>query len=235
MTSAAAPRFAIYFVPAPETALYRFGAAMLGYDCYSGEPVERPRDIGPSETDWATLTAEPRTYGFHATLKAPFRLSGDADVADLLASMQAFAASVPAAPVLTPALELIGGFVAIVPQGPAPALERLAADCVTAFDRFRAPLTPEERDRRMAAGLSARQVQNLERWGYPYVLEEFRFHMTLTGRVAADRRARVHACLREAFACACGAAPIMIDRIALVCQNGHSAPFRVVGNAGIGH
>lgn len=234
MSSANGARFAIYFVPAPETALNRFGAAVLGYDCYSGEPAERPRDIGPSETDWATFTAEPRIYGFHATLKAPFFLNDGGDSASLLESVQAFAASVPTAPVFTPMVELISGFVAIVPQAPSPALERLAANCVTAFDRFRAPLTTEERERRMASGLSARQVRNLERWGYPYVFEEFRFHMTLTGHIAADQRCAIQACLREAFAKACGPLPIAIDRLALVRQEHAGTPFRVVGHAPIG-
>jgi putative phosphonate metabolism protein len=235
MTSADGARFAVYFVPAPQTPLYRFGISVLGYDCYSGEPVERSRDIGLAETDWAALTAEPRTYGFHATLKAPFRLRGDSSPDDLLKAMQAFTASVPEAPTLAPTVELIGGFVAIVPQGSATALERLAADCVTAFERFRAPLTAEERQRRLAAGLSARLLQNLERWGYPYVLEEFRFHMTLTGSIAAERRAAIRACLRDAFARACGAAPIVVDRLALVCQEGRNTPFRVIGQAPIGH
>src|SRR5450755_1194834 len=61
-TVADGPRFAIYFVPAANTALYRFGAAVLGYDCYTGEPAARPRDGGLTEAEWAGLTAEPRTY-----------------------------------------------------------------------------------------------------------------------------------------------------------------------------
>jgi putative phosphonate metabolism protein len=228
------PRFAIYFVPAPETALYRFGTAVLGYDCYSGLPIERLLAGDASAPDWATLTAEPRTYGFHATLKAPFRLNRDADAAHLLARLRALAASIPAAPTFIPAVELISGFVAIIPQIPSPATDRLAADCVTAFERFRAPLTTAERERRMATGLNASQARNLEQWGYPYVFEEFRFHMTLTGRVTAEQRTAIHAYLREAFARDCGPAPIAIDRLVLVCQESGDASFRVVGHAPIG-
>ena len=87
-------------------------------------------------------------------------------------------------------MELIGGFVAIVPATPSPGLDELAADCVTGFERFRLPMTAQERSRRLAAGLSQHQTANLERWGYPYVFEEFRFHMTLTdasGRIGARR------------------------------------------------
>jgi len=40
--------------------------------------------------------------------------------------------------------------------------------------------------RRRAAGLTQRQDTLLLRWGYPYVMEEFRFHLTLTGKLDAD-------------------------------------------------
>ena len=225
LTAPTGPRFAIYFVPAADSALYRFGAAVLGYDCYTGEAVARSQ---AGETDWAALTAEPRRYGFHATLKAPFRLRGEYGEADLIAQMRALAASVVESPRLEPTVDLIAGFVAIVPQAHSPALDRLAADCVTRFDRFRAPMTADETARRTAAGLSDAQAANLERWGYPYVLDEFRFHMTLTGRIAADRRAAIHSHLRQAFAQACGSHPIVLDRLALVRQDHPDAPFRVV-------
>jgi len=231
MTLVAGPRFAIYFVPAADAALYRFGAAVLGYDCYTGAPVARLRDVGLGETEWAALTAEPRTYGFHATLKAPFFLRPEFDPGDLLADIRTLAAAIPAIPALEPAVELIGGFVAIVPQVASPALERLAADCVTAFDRFRLPMTQAERDRRAAGGLNRCQTENLDRWGYPYVFEEFRFHMTLTGRIGSDRRLAIHALLQEAFARHCGLAPVGIDRLALVRQEHAKSPFRVIGHA----
>jgi putative phosphonate metabolism protein len=227
----AGPRFAIYFVPAAGTALYRFGAAVLGYDCYTGEDVARLPDVALTEAEWATLTAEPRTYGFHATLKAPFRLRDEFGHEDVLAEVKTLAASISTVPMLEPAVELIGGFVAIVPRSPSPALERLAASCVTDFERFRLPMTAQERSRRLAAGLSLHQAANLDRWGYPYVFEEFRFHMTLTGRIGSDRRLAIRALLQDKFARACGHGPIRLDRLALVRQDHPNAPFRVIGHA----
>ena len=97
---AAEPRFAIYFVPAADSALYRFGAAVLGYDCYTGAPVARLGEAGLSEAEWAALTAEPRTYGFHATLKAPFRLRDEFDQDALLAQLETLAASITTIPTL---------------------------------------------------------------------------------------------------------------------------------------
>jgi putative phosphonate metabolism protein len=228
------PRFAIYFVPRPSTALYRFGTAVLGYDCYTGEQITRLRDAGPSAAEWAALTAEPRTYGFHATLKAPFFLRAEFDPDDLLADIRTLATAISTVPTLEPAVELIAGFVAIVPRHASPALERLAADCVTTFDRFRLPMTPEERGKRAAAGLSQSQTANLDRWGYPYVFEEFRFHMTLTGRIGRDRRAAIHTLLQDAFLRNCGSEPIRLDRLALVRQDQPKAPFRVIGHVPVG-
>jgi putative phosphonate metabolism protein len=228
------PRFAIYFVPAADTAFYRFGAAVLGYDCYTGEPVARLRHVALTEAEWAALTAEPRTYGFHATLKAPFRLRDEFDPADLLPDLRMLAASIAAIPMLEPVVGLIGGFVAVVPATASPALGRLAADCVTAFERFRLPMTEQERSRRLAAGLSRQQTANLDRFGYPYVFEEFRFHMTLTGRVEPDRRAAIHALLQDEFARACGKEPVRLDRLALARQDRPGAAFRVIGQATLG-
>jgi putative phosphonate metabolism protein len=221
-------RFAIYFVPAPESALYRFGAAVLGYDCYSGQAIARPPDLGLSAADWEDLTREPRTYGFHATLKAPFWLAGAFDQAELIKEVRGLAASLSPAPPIEPLVGEIAGFIAIVPRAASLALEKLAARCVTALDRLRLPLTPQERERRLAGGLSDRQIALLDSFGYPYVLEEFRFHMTLTGRIASDRRAVVHALLRDAFARAVGSEPMPIDRLAVLRQDHPQARFRVI-------
>jgi hypothetical protein len=225
---ASAPRFAIYFVPAPETALYRFGAAILGHDCYTGERVAHPGDLGWSEAEWEALTREPRTYGFHATLKAPFRLGPEVELADLIAEVRSLAASARPIPKIEPMVGLIAGFAAIVPRMASPGLAELAADCVTALDRFRLPMKPQERERRLTGGLNATQVAYLDRFGYPYVLDEFRFHMTLTGRIADERRSAVHALLRNAHERSVGPGPIAIDRLVVLRQDDPAARFRVV-------
>lgn len=238
MTDLTAPRYAIYFVPAPDTELYRFGAAVLGYDAYTGASLAHPPDLASSFMPWSALTAEPRTYGFHATLKAPFRLRPGCELAELREELRSFATACATAPAVDPMVGLIAGFVAIVERSPSSSLARLAADCaadcVTAFDRFRSPLTAQERNKRLAAGLEPRQIDYLERWGYPYVLDQFRFHMTLTASLAPDRRAAVHAHLADAFTRRLGPAPIRIDRLAL-CQQAHpSACFQVLDSVPIG-
>jgi Protein of unknown function (DUF1045) len=222
-------RYAIYFVPGAGCDLYRFGASVLGYDCYTGKDL--PQHGGFDAPDWAELAREPRRYGFHATLKAPFHLLPSATEADLVAELRRFAA-VPRTPAtIEPVIRPIGQFVAIVAAEPCPEVDRLAADCVMAFDRFRWPPTPEERRKRLASGLSARQIENIDRWGYPFVFDEFRFHMTLTGPVAADRRGAIIARLQAHFDEINGHRAIVIARLALVRQDDPSAPFRVVCEA----
>jgi putative phosphonate metabolism protein len=224
------PRYAVYFVPAVQSALYRFGSALLGYDCYTGNEIAFPDVLPLPAPAWRELTQEPRRYGFHATLKAPFRLADGADEAGLVEAFHAFCGA-EAAAVFTPVVAVIEGFIAIVPSGNEPSVDRLAAACVTAFDRFRAPLDAHDRERRLAAGLSERQVQNLERWGYPYVFEDFRLHLTLTGRLPAERQAIVLPFLREQFAAAQGPEAVRIDAIALLRQDNAETRFSVLSRA----
>jgi hypothetical protein len=227
------PRYAIYFVPAADSALYRFGAAMLGYDCYTGNDVDFPGSLPMKTGAWRDLTGEPRRYGFHATLKAPFHLARDADEPALIDALPAFCRSVESVPAFVPIVASLAGFIAIVPAAADPAIDRLAADCVTAFDRFRVPISAQDRDRRVV-GLTERQAGNLDRWGYPFVFDDFRLHLTLSGRLGADRHAVVLAYLRDRFAAVWGARPVQVDRIALLRQDRPNGRFLVIRHAAIG-
>ena len=224
-------RYAIYFVAAADSDLHRFGSSVLGYDCHTGTDLPRRADLDLDEAEWRALTEEPRRYGFHATLKAPFRLAPARREDELAAAVLAFARAPREIPRIAPELRLLNRFTAIVPAAPAAALDALAAACTTEFDQFRAPLSAPERARRDPARLSERQVSHLDRWGYPYVFEDFRFHMTLTGPLPAERRDDLPARLRRSFAQAWGEKPIAIDRIGLFKQDGPDARFRVIEHA----
>ncbi|MFO1033348.1 MAG: DUF1045 domain-containing protein [Hyphomicrobiales bacterium] len=122
------------------------------------------------------------------------------------------------------ALEIIDGFLALVPAGPCIAMENLATDCVKQLDDFRAPPGPEELQRRRAKGLSDLQEQLLVKWGYPYVLEEFRFHITLTDKLADGQAEWVWALAKEHFATLLGT-PLVVDAISLMREPGESDDF----------
>ena len=172
------------------------------------------------------ITASPRHYGFHATLKAPFGLAQGAEAGTLVDALTTFVAGREPIDVRLKVASL-GDFIALVPAEPVPALQRLADDAVRDFESFRAPLTPEDRERRRPERLTARQREYLDRWGYHWVFEEFVFHMTLTGRLDEPEHSRVRALLErltEPFL----QEPLRIDQVALFTQTHRVAPFRVV-------
>src|SRR6476661_8324211 len=158
---ASLPRYAIYYVPARDSVLDRFGARLLGYDAWTGEALPFPDFVAQTATDWQELTHDPRKYGFHATLKAPMPLASGSTEAELLAACSAFAEKPRAIPVITPVIDAISGFIAVVPSARSSELEQLAADCVIELDRFRAPLTPVDRTRRNPSSLTPRQSELL--------------------------------------------------------------------------
>ena len=180
-------RFAIYYTP-PRGALADFGAWWLGWDVRTGGEVDRQAGDRPVPEGLDAVTETPRKYGFHGTLKPPFRLAEGTDPDGLAAAVADLAARTARAEADGLRLQRIGSFLALVPDGPEGEIARVAAACVTELDRFRAPAGGAELTRRRAAGLSPRQEEMLQAWGYPYVLEEFHFHLTLTGRLKGAER-----------------------------------------------
>jgi len=231
MTTPADARYAIYFVPAAQTNLYRFGCSIVGYDSYSGGDVDLLDGFDQEFANWREITDEPRRYGFHATLKAPFRLPPSTSEAALTDAFNKFAKRGHPMAHIEPVITVLGDFIAIVPRNPTPALDALANQCTTSFDVFRAPMTAKERARRTASYLSPSQLQNLDRWGYPFVFEDFRFHMTLTGPQPEAARVHIIAMLRRAFERMCGEGKIAVDGLALVKQPDEQARFRVLCHA----
>jgi putative phosphonate metabolism protein len=183
-------RYALYFVPPLDAEWARFCTGWLGWDMAARCAVRHPDIDGLAV---AEITAAPRRYGLHATLKPPFRLAEGGDRGDLENACEALAAGL--APVDAGALALMpmGRFLALRPVGDEASLVALASRCVRDLDRFRAAPTPAEIAARMRPGLSPGQADNLHRWGYAFVHEAFRFHITLTGPLDRATRDRVAA------------------------------------------
>ena len=219
-------RYAIYFTPSSSDPLLRVAANWLGRNAFSGKPVKTPNIRGLGLDEIARLTEEPRRYGFHATLKAPFRLAEGFGEADLLRALMTFGNA--ARSVTIPKLEIaaLGKFFAVVPSETLPELQQFASEVVVAFDRFRAPMTDADRVRRKPQKLTSSQAANLERWGYPYVHDDFRFHMTLTGPVEETDRNRVEQILADFFAPVLDE-PAEIANLALFVEPEPGAPFEI--------
>jgi putative phosphonate metabolism protein len=224
---AAAGRYAIYWAPPKDSVLARLGASWLGRDGEGRAVPQRPPVAGFADDRLDALTAEPRRYALHATLKPPFTLAAGADPGMLRQALAGFATA--RRRVILPALRLtrLERFIVLTPSAPCPALNDLAAGCVTAFDRFRAPPSPAEFARRRAAGLSPAEEAHLARWGYPYVLDCFRFHVTLTGPLEPAEVERLMAPLAAMFQPVTEAG-VALEDIALFHEPSAGAPFRLV-------
>lgn len=192
-------RYALYHAPPQADPLTLRAEGWLGRSAFTGEALASAPPEGWTAEEIAARTAAARRYGFHATLVAPFALAEGETEAALIDALSAFAqvwAPIPTAPF---ALGRMGGFFVLAPEPENPELNRLADEAVVAFDRFRAPLPPAERARRASGGLTPRQTENLDRWGYPHVFADFRFHMTLTDRIPEAEAPRMRKALEARF------------------------------------
>jgi putative phosphonate metabolism protein len=178
-------RYAIFYVPPAEAQWARSCTNWLGWDLNNNRGVAHP-EIADLPISVAEITQTPRRYGLHATLKPPFRLAADQSEAALKSACAALTSDQKPVLLQSLAIKRMGRFLALCTDGETDALNILAARCVSELDPFRATPTVVELDRRRGSGLSIRQEHNLTRWGYPHVMDLFRFHITLTGRLPND-------------------------------------------------
>lgn len=225
-----APRYAVYLAPPAAHPLWQLGCAWLGRD-----PAQRPPYPGPARE----FVHEPWRYGFHATLKAPMRLAHGIGETLFLAAVRGVAREHSA--FVMPRLEVgvLADFLALRPVAAVDAghpLRRLADDCVTRLDRWRAPLSPTELQRQNKPGLGARQQALVSTLGYAYVLDDWRCHFTLSDSLAGIDVARAAAWRTEAeqhfgpaldLACTC-------DALCVFVESAPGAPFELHERVALG-
>lgn len=221
-------RYAIFYTPATSSPLWRRAAQWLGRDASGAEP-DAGEIAGLAPERRMDLTTSARRYGFHATIKPPMTLPGHKSVGDLETELTTFALARSAIPIGRLEVRLLGDFLALMPVDPPAALGAFAADVVQSFEPFRAPISAGDRDRRMEAGLSPRQVELLDRYGYPYVLDQFQFHMTIADRLTDNDRDLVVKAARAWFAPVLEE-PVTIDRLTLFHEPREQAAFVRLGD-----
>ena len=221
-------RYAVYFLPDWESRLFQLASQLIGWDCQEGRRHSPPGPkvlANPDGIDIESATRAVRNYGFHATIKPPMRLARNMSAAKLAArAAEITAGHWPFQVNLR--IKRQGRFVALVQEEPPLELADLAADCVKGLDGFRARPRHDEIEKRRAAGLTPRQEDMLARWGYPYVLDEFRFHMTLAGPMD-ERDAASFIALARTWIGEDITLPIWLDRLALVGE-GAEGKFRFI-------
>lgn len=212
-------RVALYWAPELADPLHEAASRWLGRDAETGESF--PQSALPG-LDIAEITADARSYGFHATLKPPFHMATSYE------AVREDAAKLAArtAPFALPPLKVtdLRGFLALTESEPCPALQAFADDCVEALDAHRRPASEAEIARRNPARMNERQREFLLRWGYPYVFEEWFFHLTLSRRLTEEEKAIVQPAAEAAVAEA-GARPRVMRELCLFTQPERGAPF----------
>ena len=225
-------RFAIYYAPSATSHLWERAAAWLGRDSSDGKLLNGPL-AGIDRDRLLNLTQSANRYGFHATLKAPMALVDSAGEADLRAAITAFASEHAPLDLGKPRLASLDGFLALLVDDNE-ALQDFAAHVVERFDIFRAPMTAKDRAARAGRHLSARQTELLDAYGYPYVFDEFRFHMTLTDRLADADRAEIMQAAKTWFNPVLEE-PLLLDRLALYHEPDAGKPFVRLADFKLGH
>lgn len=206
-------RYAIFYTPTG--ALADFGARWLGWNSAQGCAVPHVEGVGANVAD---ITQTPRKYGLHGTLKAPFYLAKGCDLAQVRDAAKTFAAGQAAFEVGALDLRYENGFVALRPRHSLIELQDFAAATVKALDPFRAPLSDADIARRRAAKLTVRQDQQMLDWGYPFIFDDFHFHLTLTGRLQAEAATQVINALAPHLEDIVPA-PFVIDAVTLMGQD----------------
>jgi Protein of unknown function (DUF1045) len=224
-------RYAVYFTPRANTQWALAGSRWLGRCIFSGKVFEAPVVEGVTANEFKDAIQEPRRYGWHATLKAPFRLATNQQFAseaalvdamkDLVSSMQSFT--------LPPLrVGMMRNFVALRADGDQKRINAVARTCVTNLHYLVQGLDEQALVRRRKANLSPEQDRMLVQWGYPWVLEEFQFHLSLSGPVDGlnlETRAALLNAAQQHFAIE---EDCRFDQISLFCERSPNAPFELI-------
>jgi hypothetical protein len=220
-------RYAIYWAPDAGSALAEFGARWLGGDPETGTRVPARQGFGLDDNLVETATFSPRRYGLHATIKAPFRMApgrSESELAEALAAFCARRRRVRSGPLK---LHRFSRYLALVPSSRRAEIEWLEAECVTSFDRFRAPLSEADRTRRGGA-MSPLETAQFEQFGYPHILSLFFCHVTLAGPLAEPELVNVESALTPAVA-PFTQDDFVMNGLCLFGDPGGDGLFRIVG------
>lgn len=218
-----AQRFAIYYAPEKGHGLSRFVKIWMWEDGIDDLPVIK----GLSSTKVTDIIAPAKFYGFHGTLKPPFHLKTIDLEPALVSHLSLFARGESSFVIPRLRLEKIGQFIALTPSKKNNDINRLADQCVRTFDSYRQPESEAQMEKRRKKGLSCRQEELLNIWGYPYVFDEFRFHLTLTGPIQDESVMNtVYQELKQRLALCTGLSNLVVSSVCLFVQDSRTSPFK---------
>lgn len=222
-------RYAIYFAADSDDRLMKLGNSWLGRDPFSGETFGQPEVAGLTPERFGELTASPRRYGFHGTLKAPFFLRDGRDETALAEACRTFAAEIAPFEIREFGVNRLGRFLALTPNRDEPDLKAFAGLCVRRFEPFRAPASEADLERRRKSGLTPKQDAYMSEWGYPYIFDEFHFHMTLSEKLENDTEADLLKSAAEEYFAEVTGRPRICCTFGLYAEPEAGGPFHIRG------
>lgn len=226
-------RVAIYAAPSVGTAWWDRGSEWLGRCAFKRCRLPWPDIEGVNDATRSALLAEPRRYGWHATLKAPMRLSPDASLQALREGVRAICLRHHAIELSDLQVTRLGNFLALCPAQPPAALAALADDCVRRLQPLAAPLSEADLARRRQRALTPEEDALMLAWGYPWVLHLFRFHFSLTGSLKGLSEQQVEAVARAARAHFSGLPALRLDCLSVFSENEPGADFELIEQMGL--
>jgi 2'-5' RNA ligase len=215
-------RYAVYFSPSADSQLGQFGQRVL---CRSATSDRKPNASSTfsDQARWLRLTEKPAHYGFHATLKAPFELKRSITVDKLTRAVTDFATSQSPIELTSLSPRNLGDFMALTLENEIETLSKFALDCVISLEPFRQVLSDGDMQRRKLHGISSRQESLLLEYGYPYVADEFRFHLTLSDKLSKHDQDYKTWVISEYDKLV--VRPPVLDQIAIYAQTDRQSPF----------
>jgi hypothetical protein len=219
-------RYAIYFIPSADSPTYQRVSAWLGYSILQEQTLSQ-RELPADLHEFRGFTRHAALYGCHATLKPPFRLRAGLKEKHLLKIFKHFCRI--CRPIRCSGLRVdsIGRFLALTQSKNSKKLDELATDCVQTFDLFRDEISEAGFNKRQPEKLSPNQLKMLQQWGYPFVLDEFRFHITLSDPLPESSLSACKKALNN-FLLPTFSDSFVIDSLSL-CHQAHAGePFRVL-------
>ena len=176
-------RYAIYYVPSENSELDLFGKCWLGWDPYKGvETTKSDLSKLPSFKKFSSLVLTPKQYGFHGTIKAPFRLKNEYTYNDLENKVREISKQIHSFYFDQLIIKKLGNFIGLIPTNNLK-INAVSNKFVEELDYLRDELSESEIKKRKPHKLTSNQKQMLFKWGYPYVFNEFKFHLTLTSKL----------------------------------------------------
>ncbi|WP_406720770.1 DUF1045 domain-containing protein [Thioclava litoralis] len=213
-------RYAIYAVPEGE--LFARGTAWLGWDLSRGAAAVQPA-LG---FDWASVTEKPARYGLHATLRAPFALNANALPTDLENLCEELSLTLRPLPLGELRLARLGRFLALIPEHNTQ-IEDFASYIVRQSNPLRRPLSDDEITKRLPRAFPDEGRQNLVDWGYPHVMQRFRFHITLTDTLSKAQMPIVEQAATHWFSSVLHD-PVILRSLCLVGEDAMSKRFHLL-------